>query len=331
MIGALLLAAAIGSVPASAPVGAPAAVSEPTLSARVAPAEVTVGDRVRVELELALPPGTEPLPPTHLPALPPGLRHWGDAEVLSASAAQPLPGSERAPRYRFLLLVAAFRPGEVSLPPLDVTVPSTPRDDGRAGDAPIVLSTPEGLGFAVRSVLPAGQPTPQPPSPPRPLPVGAAFWWTAGALGLAAALAAAGVALRRRGLPLAAGAAAPALTPLAALRRELGTLRAEPSAERLHTGLSLALRRFLGALLGFAAAERTTTEIDRHLRAERLAPDTRRGLVDLLRRCDEVKFARRPATVEEGVQRLEAAERLAAGADAELRPPAEPPGAESAA
>jgi hypothetical protein len=53
--------------------------------------------------------------------------------------------------------------------------------------------------------------------------------------------------------------------------------------------------------------------------------------VDLLRRCDEVKFARRPATVEEGVQRLEAAERLAAGADAELRPPAEPSRAESAA
>ena len=323
MIGALLLAAAVA--------GGPASVSEPTLRARLAPAEVTVGDRVRVELELAMPPGTEPAPPTHLPALPAGLRRWGDAEVLAASAAQPLPGSERAPRYRFQLVVTAFRTGDVTLPPLEVTVPPPPRDDGGADEPVLVLRTPEGLGFAVRSVLPEGQPTPQPPAPPRPLPIGATFWWTAGALGLAAMLAALGVALRRRSLPLAAAAAAPPLPPLAALRRELGALRAEPSAERLHTGLSLALRRFLGALLGFAAAERTTTEIDRHLRGERLAPDTRRGLVELLRRCDEVKFARRPASAEEGLHRLEAAERLASGADAELRPAAAEAAAESAA
>jgi hypothetical protein len=292
---------------------------------------VTVGDRVQVELELALPPGSEPPAPPHLPALPVGLSRWGDAEVMAASPAQPLPGSEGAPRYRFHLVLAAFRPGAVDLPPLAVTLPAAPRDDGSPAGAGLVLRTPEGLGFAVRSVLPPGQPTPQPPAPPRALPVGAAFWWTAGALSLAAALAAAGVLLRRRALPPAARTAAPPLAPLAALRRELGALRGEASPERLHTGLSLALRHFLAALLGFAAAERTTTEIDRHLRGERLAPDTRRGLVELLRRCDEVKFARRPATAEEGHARLEAADRLAGAADAELRPPAPPEAGESAA
>jgi hypothetical protein len=320
VIGALLLAAAVGAPPVSAP----------TLSARLTPTEVTVGDRVQVELELALPPGTEPPSPTHLPALPAGLRRWGEAEVLSASPAQPLPGSERAPRFLFHLVLAAFRPGEVTLPPIPVSLPAAPRDDGRPGEPTLLLRTPEGLGFSVRSVLPAGQPTPQPPAPPRPLPVGAAFWWTAGALGLAALLASAGLLLRRRALGFEPAAAAPALPPLVALRRELGVLRAETSAERLHTGLSLALRRFLAALIGYPAAERTTSEIDRQLRSERLAVDTRRGLVELLRRCDEVKFARRVATPEEGRQRLDAAERLAAGADAELRPPAAP-GAENAA
>ena len=320
MIGALLLAAAVGAPP----------VSVPTLTARLKPTEVTVGDRVHVELELTLPSGSEPPPPTHLPTLPPGLRRWGEAEVLSASPAQLLPGSERIPRYRFHLLLAAFSPGEVSLPPIVVSVPAAPRDDGQPGERTLPLRTPEGLGFTVRSVLPPGQPTPQPPAPPRALPVGAAFWWTAGALGLAAALAAAGLLLRRRGLELEPAAAAPALPPLVALRRELGLLRGEPSAERLHTGLSLALRRFLAALLGFPAAERTTSEIDRHLRGERLALETRRGLVEVLRRCDEVKFARRAATPDEGRQRLEAAERLAAGADAELRP-STAPGAETAA
>jgi hypothetical protein len=320
VITALLLAAAVGT----------GVVSEPALTARVTPAEVTVGDRVRVELEVALPAGTEELPPTHLPALPPDLRRWGDAEVLGASDAQLLPGSEQAPRYRFHLLLAAFRPGEVSLPPIEVSLPSRSRDDGRPGQPAVLLRTPEGLGFAVRSVLPPGQPTPQPPAPPRALPVGAAFWWTAGALGLAVAVAGAALLLQRRRLPSGAAAAAPALPPLAGLLRELAALRTGVSAERLHTGLSLALRRFLAALLGFPAAERTTSEIDRQLRNERLTAETRRGIVELLRRCDEVKFARRNAGDEEGRARLDAAERLAAGVEAELRPQA-PPEEEGAA
>jgi hypothetical protein len=97
-------------------------------------------------------------------------------------------------------------------------------------------------------------------------------------------------------------------------------MRGEPSAERLHTRLSAALRRFLAGLLGIAAAEQTTSEIDRELRRGPLATETRRGLVDLLRRCDEVKFARRQATAEETRQRLAQAAELGAAAEQQLRP-----------
>jgi hypothetical protein len=73
-------------------------------------------------------------------------------------------------------------------------------------------------------------------------------------------------------------------------------------------------------VLGIAAAERTTSEIDRELRGGPLAPETRRGLVELLRRCDEVKFARRPATSEEALQRLAQAAELARAVEHQTQP-----------
>ena len=243
-----------------------------------------------------------------------------------------------APRRRPLpphVVLTAFRTGDVTLPPIELTAPPSPRDAaigpgvGDAGE-PLRLRTPEGLSFSVKSVLPAdGSPTPQPPAPPRPLPLGAPFWWAAAGLATAVVLAAVALALQLRRQPLPAAPPAPVLAPLPALLQELATLRAESSPERAHTGLSLALRRFLAAALGVAAAERTTTEIDRELRRGPLATATRRGLVDLLRRCDEVKFARRPATLAEAAERLDTAASLAAQVEREIAPPPPPPPAEA--
>jgi hypothetical protein len=317
---ALGLAVAASAQEPPAPAAPPARIApagpRPTVTARLTPAEVTVGDRVRVELDVALPPGA-----VDAPALPPGLRRWGAAEVLAAGEAQKLPGEGH---YRFHLLLTSFRPGDVTLPPLPIAAAAPPRDDGAATE-PLRLQTPEGLGFAVRSVLPAGgEATPMPPARPQGLPLGSAFWWAAGGLLAAVALAAAALAWRWRNLPAPTAEAAPALAPLPALLRDLAALRAEPSPELAHTGLSLALRRFLAATLGFAAAERTTTEIDRELRRGPLATATRRALVELLRRCDEVKFARRPATAAEAAERLDAAAGAAGQVSAELAPPPAP-------
>ena len=319
MIGALLLTAALA--PAGASNGSPAPVSStqgrrasepatpgtqaaaaPAIRARLSPSHITVGDRVRVELEVTLPAGERWGPP----ALDPRLRQWGGAEILAAQRPQALPGAPT--RYRLDLLVTAFKPGTVNLPSIPVFAAPLHQEDP-SPPPPLRLDTPP-LQFTVRSVLPAeGQPTPQPPTPPQPVPFGQAFWWTTGGLALAC-LAAAGLLLwRRRGI-VAAVPAAPPLPPLARFRRDLAALAREPSLEQVHTGISMALRHLLAALLAFPAAERTTSEIDRELRRGRLDADTRRRLIELLRRCDEVKFAKRPTSRQEAQERLAAAQQI---------------------
>lgn len=330
MIGALLLTAALAPAgPSSAPpapmsstqrrqavvpatpTGAQAPAS-PAVRARLSPSQITVGDRVRVELEVTLPAGERWGPP----ALDPRLRQWGGAEILAAQRPQALPGAPT--RYRLDLIVTAFKPGTVTLPPIPVFAAPLRQEDP-SPPPPLRLDTPP-LHFTVRSVLPAeGQPTPQPPTPPQPVPFGQAFWWTTGGLALLC-LAAAGLLLwRRRGIVAAAPAAAP-LPPLARFRRDLAALAKEPSLEQVHTGISMALRHLLAALLAFPAAERTTSEIDRELRRGRLEANTRRRLLELLRRCDEVKFAKRPASRQEAQERLAAAGEIGEDVNRELVP-----------
>jgi len=93
----------------------------------------------------------------------------------------------------------------------------------------------------------------------------------------------------------------------------------------------MALRHLLAALLAFPAAERTTTEIDRELRRGRLEANTRRRLLELLRRCDEVKFANRPTSRQEANERLAAAEEIGEDVNRDLVPQLPAQGAETAA
>ncbi|HEV8241545.1 MAG TPA: hypothetical protein VGS57_19440 [Thermoanaerobaculia bacterium] len=319
-----ILSAALLTATASAAT-APSAQSAaaPAIRARLSPSQITVGDRVRVELEVTLLSGERWGPP----ALDPRLRQWGEAEILAAQRPQALPGAPA--RYRLDLLVTAFKPGTVTLPPIAVFAAPLHQEDP-SPPPPLRLDTPP-LQFTVRSVLPAeGEPTPQPPTPPQPVPLGHVFWWTSGGLALAC-LAAVGLLLwRRRGIVAAVPATAP-LTPLARFRRDLAALAAEPSLEQLHTGISMALRQLLAALLAFPAAERTTTEIDRELRRSRLEANTRRRLLELLRRCDEVKFAKRATSRQEANERLAAARDLGNDVTRELVPEPAAPAAETAA
>jgi hypothetical protein len=322
---ALLVAAAIAAVVPAGAAPARSASPAPSLRAAVAPAEVTVGDRVRVTLEVTLPAGERWGPP----AIAPDLRHWGEAELLARGRPVALPEAHPGdpPRYRMELLLTAFRTGKVDLPPMPVAVAPLRQEEPSPPPPPLVFNTPP-LSFTVRSVLPAqGEATPKPPTPPQPLPLGAAFWWTSGGLALACALAATLLLWRRRGL-VAERPAAPALPPLALFLRELAALAGEPSPERVHVGLSLALRHLLASLLGFPAAERTTSEIDRELRRGPLTVPTRRRLLELLRLCDAVKFARHPATVAEARQRLLTAREVSEEVQRELVPeaPAAPTG-----
>ena len=318
-IGAVLLTA-VPAVGAGAP--SARAAPAPAIRARLSPSQITVGDRVRVELEVTLPAGERWGPP----ALDPRLRQWGEAEILAAQRPQALPGAPT--RYRLDLLVTAFRPGSVILPPIPVFAAPLRQED--PSPPPLRLMTPP-LQLTVRSVLPAeGQPTPQPPTAPQPVPFGRAFWWTSGGLALAC-LAAAGLLFwRRRGI-VAAVPAAPPLPPLARFRRDLAALAAEPSLEQVHTGMSMALRQLLAALLAFPALESTTSEIDRELRRGQLELNTRRRLLELLRRCDEVKFAKRPTSRQEANERIAVAGEIGEEVDRQLVPQFTAQGAETAA
>jgi hypothetical protein len=220
--------------------------------------------------------------------------------------------------YHQRVVLTVFKTGRFALPPAGVTVPL------RSGA--VVLSTPGGLGFEVRSVLPAGEkdPQPRPAAPPLPLPAGRAFWWTLAGCAAAIALAAWAHARKRRARGEAA-AEKPFLSPFAELAAALERLRQTGSALEVHTGLSLALRRYLSRRLPFPAVESTTSEIQRQLHSRRLPHAVARPTVELLRSCDLVKFARRPASEHDSAARLEAARGLVQEYEAHFAPPAPAP------
>jgi len=333
--GAAVADPAAAPDPPSRPTGAGnGSPSGPLLTVTVAPGRYTVGDRVEAVLTLSA--QADGL--TGEPRFPDWGAAWGDAEVISAGAVERVepsasddsgPANEpgEVPRDRTLfrqrLELAAFRTGEVPLPPVALTVPT-------AGGE-LLIRTSEGLALAIDSVLPpAGEdgvePEPLPPAPPLPLPLGTRFWWT-----LAAAVAACGLALlwalmrRRRA---AATAAAPLQPPFEELRAALAAARREESPAAGHAAVSLAFRRYLGGVLHFPAAESSTAEIRREVSGRRLPEGAARRVVALLAGCDLIKFARREATAGQLAERADGALGLAAEIEAHLRPaPVESAGA----
>ncbi len=340
LVTLLLLAPGVPSSNLGA--AAPAAAPAPAVSVALRPAgAVTVGDRVEAVITLRVPAAArlagEPRFPVWRDA-------WGEAEVrahdeprreggggggtgtgqgggLAAGSGTGTGQGGGAGRpggtgqeggiavYTQRLVLAAFRPGKVELPPAAIAVPL-------AGGT-VQAWTPAGLALAVRSVLPAGAAArdlqARPPAPLRPLPLGAPFFYALTVLG---AVAAAGIWLlwrrerRRRAAAGALAGTAPPLAPLPELLAALDRLAGEPSPVALHTGISQALRRYLGRTVGFPAPESTTTEIQRRLLARGWPSAQVRPAVELLRACDLVKFARQEAPAERARERLAAARRL---------------------
>jgi hypothetical protein len=236
---------------------------------------------------------------------------WGDAEIVVKG--EPVKTGEREgiATWQQRLVLRAFRPGSVPLPPMAVEIPL------KTGT--VRAQTPAGLALALRSVIPQGEkdPIPKPPAAMRPLPWGSRFWWTLGTLAvLCQALL--WLLIRKRRMATAAAPQMPALPPFEELTVELDRLAAEPSMLRLHTRLSLALRRYLGRRLPFPAVESTTAEIQRQLLSRRVP--VARQTVELLRACDLVKFARQDVNASWAQGRLDAARRLAQELEAHLAP-----------
>ncbi|HEX2251994.1 MAG TPA: hypothetical protein VHQ65_01845 [Thermoanaerobaculia bacterium] len=287
----------------------------PRLTVSVAAGQHTVGDRVPVDLTV-----TAPEPLAGAPRFPAWGESWGDAEVVEAGAVETVEAEGGGTAYRQRVVLTAFRPGAVALPPREIAVPLA------AGTR--LLSTPADLALEITSVLPPppeGEerpiPPPRPPEAPRALPVPAAFFWTAGIL-LALILAILWLA-RRRAAAAAATAPAPPLPPLPELERSLAAARAAGSPREGHALVSHALRRFLGRALRFPAAESTTTEVGRQLHGRHLPGGLANRAVELLRACDLVKFARHPAGAAAVERWCDEATRIGHEVDDYLRP-AEP-------
>jgi hypothetical protein len=273
----------------------------------LAPNGPTVGDPVEAVITLTVRAANL----AGEPRFPAWGKTWGEVEIVEQGA--PAKAAERDGNviYQQRLVLAAFRTGQVPLPPAAVAVPL------RTGT--VQASTPAGLALAVRSVIPQSEkdPKPKPPAPLRPLPLGDRFWWTVAVLA-AACLAATALLFRR---PKAAKAApAPPLAPFAELESELERLASEPSALLLHTRLSLALRRYLARRLPFPALESTTSEIQRQLLSRRMPASLARQTVELLRACDLVKFARQPVEEARTRERLDSARRIGGEFEAQLAP-----------
>lgn len=284
------------------------------VSVHLAPPGPTVGDPVEATITLEVPADL-----VADPRFPVWGKTWGEAEIVKADEPVRISSTVWAQK----LTLAAFKPGSVPLPPVQIAVPK------RTGT--VQISTPAGLAIAVRSVIPQSEknPKPKPAAAMRPLPLGERFWWTVAVLSALCLLGAWLIWLQNR--RMSPQAAKPALGPFEELAAEIDGLRAEPSMLAVHTRLSFALRRYLGRRLPFPAVESTTSDIQRQLLARRMPGPLVRQTVELLRACDLVKFARQEVGETQAKERVETARRLAGEFEAQLAPPVVPENLETPA
>jgi hypothetical protein len=284
---------------------------QPRLDVTLNPREVTVGDPIEAVLTLHAPAAGL----SGDPRFPVWTASWGDAEILATKPPEKTGEANGTVTWEQRIVLVGFRTGKIDLPPVAVAVPLKA--------STLQVPTPAGLGFDVRSVLPANEkdPRPKPAAPLRQLPIGAAFWWTLAGLSALCGLLLWGLWRQSRRRAAEAEAARPALPPFDELAGTLDALETEPSMLRLHTRLSLALRQYLSRTLGVPALESTTSEVHRTLVSHRLAAPLVRQTVELLRACDLVKFARQEVGESRGRERVAAARQLARDLDKALRPP----------
>jgi hypothetical protein len=301
---------------AAAPQGGPA------VEVSLPPQPPTVGDRVELVLTVQAP--EEGL--AGEPRFPVWQRTWGEAEIVSQGKPEKVAGPSGEAVWRQRIVVAAFRPGRVPLPPVEVALPYR--------DRTVQARTSPGLALEVRSVIPPQEdpqqePKPKPAAPPQRLPVGNLFLWVVAGLVCACALLAYLLFRRRKEVAgqVPAAIALPAFEELLGELDRLGADLAVPAVQ-IHTRISQALRRYFGRSLSFPAMESTTTEIQRRLLGRRIPSTLVRRTVELLRACDLVKFARQEVAPERVQERIASARDLACEYERQIHPPelVAPPG-----
>jgi hypothetical protein len=276
----------------------------------VDPVEATVGDRLRMQLEVDLPPATRFVPPQVGPAL-------GPFAVVEGSWSGP-EAVEGGERWTWTGVLVTFRPGEVQLPAVRIVV------EDEAGRQHATRSEP--VGITVLSVLEEDDPGGAAEEisdlkPPASLPpdygplvaavgilalllLGAAvFWW-----------------LHRRYAARLAAVPAPddpfhRTPPTEWVYAELQKLLERRLAERgqvtaFFAELAAILKRYLGGRYRIELMERTTAEVPDRLRQVGTPPGAIEAVRELLARCDMVKFAKEVPPSEACRSAIEAAYRI---------------------
>jgi hypothetical protein len=277
------------------------------VEARLEPRTATVGDPLKLEIEVTSPRGGQVLPPALT-------GKTGDLVVLEAQPPADLPSPDPGHARRvFRYTVAAYRPGDFELPALEVAVRPQSGAETRASSAPVKIT--------IRSVLTGKDPQLRDLkkqaelAPVRP--------WLPWALGAAALVLAAAAwwwwrSRRRPGTVQPRPEAAPPEDPFLAAEHRLDELQRQdlPGKGRVkehYVELSEIARRVLEAGCSVATLERTTEEILAELREKGAFPEDPSGLQRvqaLLDLCDMVKFAKYVSTATENDSALQVARRL---------------------
>ncbi len=270
-----------------------ATAAAPTLTASLDTTATTVGGRVTMHLDVAVPEGwfvEPPAPPAEL----------GPFRVRGVQAAErtdthqrfdvllvPVePGPQEVPALTVVAREGSGEPVELSSPPLPLVVASNLEAPAAPPDSAAAAATPEPADL---------KPALEAPRDWRPV------WIAAAAAALAAALAVLALRrLRRREKPADAVPAAPrtparpaweiALEELDCVALERWVERGE--LRREYEAVTEALRRYLENRWGVPALESTTDDLRALLRRSAVPPEVAGHVLSLLAEADLVKFAK---------------------------------------
>ena len=301
---------------AAADGGAEADPDAPTVAARADKTEVHVGDPIQVSVVAVGKSGV----PVNLP----GTLELGPLTLLERKDAEQNLGDGRI-RREFTLTVAGYEPGEVAVPPIDVTYLG-PRGDVRtARTAPVPIKI---ASLIANEPEPALKDSPGGPAPVTVMEQNLLPAYIAGGVAAAAlgALCAALIVRRMRARRGARPGPPPRPAHEIALERldRLGQYGFLENADNrpFYFAVSEVIRDYLGARYDFDSLEMTTDELAAELR-RRAGRELVLGEVEgWLSACDLVKFAKISPSAAEARGALEAAIRIVTTTRAHPEPPA---------
>jgi hypothetical protein len=303
---------------------APARADAPTVTARMDKAEARVGDALHLSITAVSPTTTPVILPENIDLSP-------FTELERRLEEKDLGDGKM--RREFVLTVAAYQPGTVEIPAVEVTY------FGKGGEVLSARTPP--IPVTITSLI-ANEPEPKLKENAGPVPViqrDYLYAYIAGGLAAAGLGAALALFIRRRLRARAAHRPAPPPRPAheVALERldRLGAQLAGSDDLRPFTfELSEIIREYLGARFSFDSLELTTEELV--LRLRRRGPiQEMRGFVlgeveGWLAGCDLVKFAKVSPSMAEARGALETGIRIVESSRPRPEPPVEVPGVDAA-